>query len=115
MEKIQLTKREYLGEGYTHIFEHLETGEKMCTSFDKETYLKMSGKGGNDFNPGTPEGYKWVGSTGGYIKVNSPTTFLGVDEYTIIGEKYLVAQANEYDSVSITELTKVEFDNNYQG
>lgn len=114
MEKINLTKREYLGEGYAHIFEHIETGEKIYTSFDKETYLKMGGENGNNFNPEVPKEYKWVGSVGGYIKVDSPTTFLGVDEYTIVGEKYLVAHANEFDSVSISELTEVEFNKTYE-
>lgn len=113
MEKIKLTKREYLGEGYTHIFENIETGDKVYTSFDKETYLKMGGENGGDFNPEAPEGYKWLGSTGGYIKVDSPTTFLSADEFTIINDKYLVAHSNEYDSVSIFELTKEEFENKY--
>lgn len=114
MEKIKLTKREYLGEGYIHIFEHVETGERMYTSFDKETYLKMIGENGSDFNPETPAGYKWTGSMGGTIKVDSPTTLLADKEYTILEDKFLVAHKNEFDAVSISELTKVEFDNTYE-
>lgn len=112
--KIKVTKTNYLGIGYVHTFQNIETGERIFSPSQKTTYDKMISKGGSEFNPEPPEGYTWVGSSGGVTMVDTPSGFLGDNEYTIVEDKYLVAHKNEFDSVSISELTKVEFDNTYE-
>lgn len=78
MATIQLTKRNYLGVGYVHIFKHDKTGEETVVPCTQEEYEALALP--NAINP-TLEGHTWVHSAGGTIKVDSPTTLLGENEY----------------------------------
>ena len=80
----QLTKRNYLGEGFIHQFRDLKTNELLIVPCTKEEYDSLI-----NFSP-SKKGYKWEGSTGGTYKVDTPNTILGANEYTIIGEKAVV-------------------------
>lgn len=78
MAQIQLTKRNYLGVGYVHIFKHNKTGAETVVPCTKEEYEALGLP--NAVNP-TLDGHTWVHSSGGTIKVDSPTTILGENEY----------------------------------
>ena len=82
----KLTKRNYLGEGYIHQFKNDVTGEIVTVPCTKEEYTRLGEKDGSKYNP-TLDGHIWLQSAGGTIKVDTPDTILGVDEYTIIGEE----------------------------
>lgn len=89
----KLKKRNYLGEGYIHVFFHDETGERLivpCTEFE---YKRLGEKDGAKFNP-VVEGYSWSHSEGGTIKVDTPDTILGDDEYCVVGDKKIVNLKN---------------------
>lgn len=88
--RIQLTKRNYLGEGYLHLFRNDATGAQVIVSTDKEQYEKMGLPGGEKFNPVLP-GHTWECSLGGTLKVDSPTGFLGENEYTVRNGKAVVS------------------------
>ena len=78
MAQIQLTKRNYLGVGYVHIFTNNKTGDDVGVECTQEEYAALSLP--NAVNP-TLEGHTWSHSAGGTIKVDSPTTLLGENEY----------------------------------
>jgi hypothetical protein len=82
----QLTKREYLGEGYIHCFKNDETDEIVFVPCTKEEYERLGLPGGSQYNP-TLAGHTWVESYGGTVKVDTPNTMLGFNEYCIVGEK----------------------------
>lgn len=95
---INLTKREYLGDQYNHVFLNDKTGEKVMVGCTKEEY-----DGLNVIKPVNPtlEGHTWQGSFGS-IKVNSPSTFLGKNEYCDYNGEYLVF-ADRGDGVSVAK------------
>tara|TARA_R110000868_G_scaffold86958_1_gene243508 strand:- start:977 stop:1369 length:393 start_codon:yes stop_codon:yes gene_type:complete len=73
--EIQLTKREYLGDGYVHQFINIATGEVVLIPCTEEDYNALTTK-----SPSL-EGHTWQGSTGGTYKVDTPNTVLGLNEY----------------------------------
>lgn len=85
-----LTKRQYLGEGYIHIFRNRLTQEEVVRPCTEEEYQSMLGKDGHNFNPASERGLEWVCSAGGTIKVDTPSSLLGEDEYCEIGEEAVV-------------------------
>jgi hypothetical protein len=89
MKTRKLTKRNYLGEGYIHVFSNIETGEIVNVPCTKAQYEKLGKKNGARFNP-TLEGHEWKGSFGGTDKVDTPDTTLGIDEYCIKGDEAVV-------------------------
>lgn len=78
MEKIKLTKRNYLGEGYVNIFQNLTTGEKTIIPTTKEFYESIP----NLTEDQLPkmEGCVWY-AEGGTIAVDTPNSKLGDKEY----------------------------------
>jgi hypothetical protein len=82
----KLRKRNYLGEGYIHVFSNNETGEIVNIPCTKAQYEKLGKKNGARFNP-TLEGHEWKHSSGGTDKVDTPDTTLGVDEYCVKGNE----------------------------
>lgn len=89
MAKRKLTKREYLGEGYIHVFFHDKTGERLIIPCTQQEYERMGEVGGAQYNP-VLEGYTWSHSEGGTYKVDTPDTILGDDEYCIVEDKKIV-------------------------
>lgn len=84
----QLTKREYLGEGYYHYFKDAE-GNLSVEECTQAEYESLGVKGGAKNNP-VREGLTWLHSAGGTIKVDTPNGHLGENEYTIKGDKAIV-------------------------
>lgn len=97
MNKILLTKREYVGEGYVNNFINVQGDIKsiFCT---KEEYE----------NKNMPElqDYKFLNAQGGVIRVD--TGLLKPNEYTIVDGKYFVCTSNEYGK-STKEYLEEEF------
>jgi hypothetical protein len=103
MDKIKLTKREYLGEGYIFEWKNLETGEILIKPCTKEEYIKITKSADN--NP-IKDGYMFLGGTGGIIKVDTENSTLGADDYTQINDKYIVGLRNK--EVELTDITNNE-------
>lgn len=78
----KLTPRQYLGEGYFHFFKNDQTGEIVSLETTKKQYESMGIVGGSKNNP-VLEGHTWLYSDGGTTKVDTPSGFLGENEYTI--------------------------------
>jgi len=103
MEKINLIKREYLGEGYNLIYKNLETGELKTFDCTKTEYEEVADK----------EGYTFVSGNGGYIKVDSSTGMLSDREFTIKDDEYLVCMTNSLGLPSIVGMSGEEFNSKY--
>lgn len=103
MEKIQLTKREYLGEGYNLIYRNLETNELETFDCTKEEYESIADK----------EGYTFVSGNGGFIKVNSETGMLSNKEFTVVNNEYQVCMINLLGLPSIVSMGEEEFNSKY--
>ncbi len=109
----KLTKRNYLGEGYIHVFSNNETGEIVNVPCTKAQYEKLGKKNGARFNP-TLEGHTLIGSLGGTIKVDTPDTMLGFDEYCVVEDKVHILLKDEPsdDKFQILDLDSIdELDN----
>lgn len=91
MNKILLTKREYLGEGYIFEFINNETQERIIVPCTKEEYEDIQQSA--DKNP-VMEGYTFLGGSGGTIKVDTENSTLGANDYTQIGDTYRVGLRN---------------------
>lgn len=89
MAQRKLKKRNYLGEGFVHVFLNDSTGEEVVVPCTKEDYVRMGEKGGGKFNP-TLDGHTWECSLGGTYKVDTENTLLGEDEYCEVGEEKIV-------------------------
>jgi len=105
MDKITLTKKEYLGEGYIHIFEN-QNGERVNIPCDKEDYDNL------ETSKPTLEGYTWLSSAGGTVKVDTDDTVLAVGQYTQIADKYVVCESTEF-GVMNKEYTLEELQQKY--
>lgn len=85
----QLTKRKYLGEGYVHVFKNDKTGAFVNVPCTKEEYEALGLPGGNKNNP-TKAGHTWQCSCGGTVKVDTPDSLLGFNEYCDYKDGYFV-------------------------
>lgn len=102
----KLVKREYLGEGYLHLFIHNQTGEEKFVECTEAEYKRMGLKGGSKYNP-TLEGYTWKCSVGGTIKVNTPNTILGENEYCIKDGKVVAHLPDSEDRLQQFDIVDV--------
>lgn len=84
--KVKLTERTFLGHGYHHWFKNDATEEIVVVETTKKQYESMGGVDGAKNNPVLP-GHTWIYSAGGTIKVDTPSGFLGVNEYTRLGSE----------------------------
>ena len=95
LKTLKLVKRSYLGIGYLHHFKNDSTGELVFIPCTQQEYERLGQEGGSDFNP-TLDGYTWVCSEGGTIKVDTPDTVLGKNEYCELADKTLVRFDGEF-------------------
>lgn len=86
MALVKLTKKEYLGKGYVHIFQNNTTQEILYVPTTAEQYTSMGGKDGYLNNP-TMAGHTWLCSSGETVKVDNPDETLHQGEYTKMGEE----------------------------
>jgi len=107
MEKIKLTKREYLGEGYIFEYKNIETGEYLVGPCTKEEYEAITVSADN--NP-HKEGYLFLGGTGGTHKVDTENSTLGSHDYFELNGKYIVGTRNK--EVDLTDIVndEIEYD-----
>lgn len=101
--KTQLTKREYLGEGYNLIYKNLETNQLEVFDCTKEEYEEVAPK----------EGYVFVEGNGGFLKVDSETGMLSDREFTIKDNDHFVCMTNILGLPSIISMSEEEFNNKY--
>lgn len=104
-DKITLTKRNYLGKGWVHLFINNKTGEEVIVPCTEEEYHALNVP--NPVNP-TMDGHTWNSSWGGTIKVDTPNTILGDNEYCDFEDKYAVASKNEKGYLMYAKLEKSE-------
>lgn len=90
----KLTKRNYLGEGFVHFFTNNKTGKEVVVPCTSEEYYRMGEEGGSQYNP-TKKGHTWKYSMGGTIKVDTPDTMLGFDEYCVVDDKVHILLKDE--------------------
>lgn len=88
---ITLTKRNYVGQGYVHIFQNNKTGEILNVPCTQEIYEAMGKEGGEKFNP-TLVGYTWISSVGDVAITDSPDLLIKEGEYYEKDNKYVVMQ-----------------------
>lgn len=105
MEKITLIKKEYLGEGYIHIFEN-QNGDRVNLPCTKEEYDNL------EIEKPSLDGYTWLSSAGGTLKVNTEDSVLHTGEYTQMGDKYIVCESTEF-GVMNKEYTLEELQQKY--
>lgn len=88
--EIDLTQRQYAGEGYLHRFKHNITNKEVFLACTQEQYNLMGSVDGVKHNPSL-NGHTWICSYQGTIKVDSETGILNENEYCIVGEKIFVS------------------------
>ena len=111
MEKLTLTTREYLGEGYFNQYKNIETGETLKQEISIDEYKAISE---NNEQAKELEGYKWESSYGGAILVDTPSKELGLNEGTIVGDVYYVSEFNESFATNVVlNFSEEEFNNKY--
>lgn len=103
MDKITLTKREYLGEGHNLIYKNLETGELKTFDCTKTEYEEVAEK----------DGYVFISGNGGFVKVDSETGMLSDREFTIKDNDHFVCMTNILGLPSIISMSEEEFNNKY--
>lgn len=115
MPKIKLKKRKYLGKGYGHEFRNILTGKRKFVPCTQEEYENLAlPDAGTKYNPIPDEGWEWVCSHGGTVKVDTENTLLGENEFTIIGSKRWAHAKNKEGKMSVEARTKAEFDNDFE-
>lgn len=97
----KLTQRTYLGEGHVHVLVNDVTGAELVVPCTQQEYEQLAQVDGEKYRPKIA-GHTWQFSMGGTVKVDTPTTLLGDDEYCIKGTDVVI------------NLSGVDFDNKYQ-
>ena len=112
MDKITLTQRNYLGEGYYDEFQSTQTGEIEYEETTKEQYESMGGFDGHKNNPESDMEWTWIGSIGGTIKVDNVTGLLQEGEGTILPDgTYVVVDKTVLGN--LVYLSEDEFNSKY--
>jgi len=106
MNKISLTKREYVGEGYSDTIKNVETGELITTLCTKENY--------QDTNyPDIPEGFEYLSSQGGFPILDSGVGQEG-DGFIKDGEYYVFEIDNTLAGIlTLNKYSEEEFNSKY--
>lgn len=102
----QLTERTYLGEGWLHRFKNNETGEVVYIECSEAEYRRLGEIGGSKYNP-ILEGHTWEYSLGGTIKVDTPNTILGDNDYCIKDGKVHAFLLNTKEKLLVLPLDAV--------
>lgn len=105
MEKINLIKREYVGEGYSDTIRNLKTGELITTLCTKEQY-------GTYEYPDVPEGFEYVMSQGGFPLLDSDVGQEG-DGYIKDGEYYVFETDPTLKILTLNKYSEEEFNSKY--
>lgn len=109
MAKIKLTKRKYLGFGYVHRFKNDTDGTTVFIPCSQEEYDSLA-------LPNAPQptlaGHTWLDSAGGTIKVDTPTTLLGDNEYCIDGEDAHVVLSSQNETERYVKMKKSDINVN---
>lgn len=114
MEKIKLTKREYLGEGYGHVFRNKETGEEKISLISQEEYEKMGGENGTKYNPTPEEGWEYIMSFGGFPLLNTIDSIGdNLDCFEKKGKFFVFEVDEKFKQLNLNEYSEEEFNSKY--
>lgn len=102
MDKIKLTKREYLGEGYYDVFSN--NGELKEVQINKETY-ENSDRTQEDLESGWVSSYK--------TDYNTDTGGLKENEFIVVNGLYIARLPVGEGMSTFFEYSKEEFDSKY--
>jgi len=105
MNKTLLTKREYVGEGYSDTIKNTETGELITTLCTLENYQDVN-------YPDVPEGFEYVMSQGGFPLLDSGVGQEG-DGYIKDGEYYVFETDTNLKILTLNKYTEEEFNSKY--
>lgn len=103
MEKINLTKKEYLGQGFYYNFRNLETGLYTIDSCTEEEYNALALP--DAVNP-TMEGHIFESASGYSIKVDNDDEQLHENEYCDFEDGYFVVWKDEAGRILGKKLPK---------
>lgn len=114
MEKILLTKREYLGEGYCHIFRNIATEEQKMTLITKEEYERLGGLDGSNYNPSPEEGWQYIMSYGGFPILNTQDSIGDHLDGFIKENLYYVFEIDKkFKQLNLNQYTEEEFNTKF--
>lgn len=114
MEKITLTKREYIGEGYCHIFTNQVTKEEKMVLISKEEYERMGGLDGYTYNPIPEEGWQYNMSYGGFPLLDTQDSIGNNLDGFIKDNAYYVFEVDEkFKQLNLNQYTEEEFNNKF--
>lgn len=114
MEKIKLTKREYLGDGYAYVFRNLKSKEEKVVFCSKEDYEKMSGVDGHLYNPIPEDDYEYVMSYGGFPLLNTEDSIGNNLDGFIKDGTYNVFEIDEKSKqLNLVQYSEEEFNSKY--
>jgi len=106
MQKTNLIKREYIGEGYSDTIKNTETDEFITTLCTLENYQDV------DY-PDVPEGFEYVMSQGGFPLLDSGVGQQG-DGFIKDGEYYVFEIDTTLNNlVTINKYSEEEFNSKY--
>lgn len=106
MEKINLIKREYVGEGYSDTIRNLKTGELITTLCELENYQDVE-------YPDIPEGFVYISSSGGFPMLDIGIG--GLNDYFIRDGGYYVYELDPSlnNILTLNKYSKDEFNHKY--
>lgn len=114
MDKIQVTKQEYLGEGYAHVFRNKKTGKQKMRLCSKEQYENLGKRNGHLLNPLREGNWEYVLSCGGFPLLDTVSQQGSELDFFIKDEKYFVYEFDtKYAQLGVIEYTKEDFDKKY--
>jgi hypothetical protein len=85
MNKIQLTKKEYLGEGYVLFYKHKVTGERKVVHITEKEYQNISIN-----TPQEIDNYTYEYAVGEVVKVDNENQLIDFGEYCDFEDGYYV-------------------------
>lgn len=105
MEKIKLTKKEYIEEGYSDTLKNLDTGEYVTTLCTKQQY--------EDTNyPDVPEGFEYIKSEGGFPLLDSGVGQEG-DGFVKDGVYFVYEIDPNFNILTLNKYSEEEFNSKY--
>lgn len=114
MEKVILAKKEYLGDGYAHVFVNKKTGVQSMEFCTKEQYESLGEKNGYLLNPTKDENWEYVLSCGGFPILNTANKIGEEFDFFIKDEKYFVYEFDtKYKQLGVIEYSKEDFEKKY--
>ncbi len=101
--QVDLIEKQYLGDGYVHLFKNNKTEELVYIPTSKEDYERLGLPGGAQFNP-VMDGHTWLYSLGGTIKVDNADGMLKDGEYCVTEKEAFIKYEGKVASVQPSQI-----------